>query len=254
MSFLRSNDAAIYYEEYGTGEPLILLPGLLGTIESHWRRFIPDLSTHFHTIAVDLRGHGRTNNPSGVLHLNTLINDLRILLDSLQIERAYVCGYSLGGYIGLAYGVQFPDTILGLVLHATKVDWTPEAIQATRLSLNPETIQTKVPAWGQALRKDHEPANGETGWMNLVRSSAEFIGEMKPMDEQLLLRARFPVLVSLCENDEMIPRTEAENLAQLLPNARFALQAGCKHPFQSVQRDPFIEEAVAFLKSIPLTR
>ncbi len=252
MSFVRSNDASIYYEEYGTGEPLILLPGLLGTIESHWRRFIPDLSKHFHTIAVDLRGHGRTNNPSGALRLDTFIDDLRILLDSLQIEQAYVCGYSLGGYIGLAYGTQYPDKILGLVMHATKIDWTPEAVEATKLTLNPESILAKVPSWAHDLRKDHEPANGETGWMNLVRSCAEFIGQMKPLDDQLLRRAVFPVLVSLCDSDEMITRAEAEHLVRQLPDARFALQAGCKHSFLSVQRGPFIEEALSFLKSIPL--
>ncbi|MFN0158666.1 MAG: alpha/beta fold hydrolase [Bacteroidota bacterium] len=175
MSFIRSNDATIYYEEYGTGEPLILLPGLLGTIESHWRRFVPELGKHFRTIAVDLRGHGRTNNPSQTLSINTFLNDLENLFNALEIDRAHLCGYSLGGYIGLAYGLEHPRSIASVATHGTKFYWTREAIDRTLKTLDPGNILAKIPAWAEALQRDHAPGNGENGWKDLLKASSAFI-------------------------------------------------------------------------------
>ena len=77
MSKIKVNDLTVYYEISGNGSPLVLLPGMLGTIESNWRRFIPALAQHYRTIAIDLRGHGGTDNPapSGKAGIGELIVD-----------------------------------------------------------------------------------------------------------------------------------------------------------------------------------
>ena len=118
MSEIRVDDLTIYYEISGTGAPLVLLPGLLGTIESNWRRFIPALARHYRTISVDLRGHGRTDNPdpsgkesTGKLYIERMVDDLIGLLDGLEFEQASVLGYSLGGCVGLAAGLKRPGRI-----------------------------------------------------------------------------------------------------------------------------------------------
>ena len=249
MSFILSKDAALYYEEYGSGETLILLPGLLGTIESHWRRFIPDLARYFHIIAVDLRGHGKTNNPSGRLTLSAFIEDLHTLYDSLQIDRASLCGYSLGGYIGLAFGLQNPFKVRSLLMHGTKFFWTEAAIQAATKDFDPATIMQKVPAWGETLQRDHEPGNDIDGWKQLLKTSGEFIESMQHngLPHENLSRAVFPIAVSVGDSDEMIPREEAERLVRLLPNARLHIMENTKHPMQSVQKGPFVDFAQSFL-------
>lgn len=84
MAYGRSGDAVVYYEEYGGGPTLILLPGLLGTIDSTRRRFVPDLAAAFHVLVADLRGHGRTNNPAGVLTEVHTPADCRHPIQSLQ--------------------------------------------------------------------------------------------------------------------------------------------------------------------------
>lgn len=60
--FADVNGAKIYYEEYGQGEPLILLHGF-GRTASDWQLFIQDLSKHYRVIAWDMRGHGRSTSP-----------------------------------------------------------------------------------------------------------------------------------------------------------------------------------------------
>ena len=248
MAFILSKDAAIYYEEYGSGETLILLPGLLGTVESHWRRFIPEFARHFHVIAVDLRGHGKTNNPSGKLGIGAFVEDLHTLFDSLQIEQASLCGYSLGGYIGLAYGLRNPGKVHALIMHGTKFFWTEVAVEAAVKDFDPAVIMQKVPTWGEALQRDHEPGNGIDGWKRLLKTSGEFIESMQHngLSHENLSRAVFPVTVSVGDSDEMIPREEAERLVSLLPNASLHIMENTKHPMQSMQKAPFVEIALSF--------
>lgn len=251
MSLIRSLDAAIYYEEYGSGEPVVLLPGLLGSIESHWRRSIPEFSKFFHAIVADLRGHGRSNNPGGVLSLDLLLYDVDALLDSLQFERASVCGYSLGGYIGLTYGIRHPGKVRSLVMHATKSYWTGDAVSASLRGLDSGAIGAKIPAFGELLKQDHEPGNGLDGWRSVLSSAGLLIRDMpeKGIAEETLALADFPVLVSVCESDEMIPGAEARRLAEGLPRASTHILDGCKHPMQSVPKPAFVEAAMGFLSA-----
>lgn len=250
MSFIRSKDAALYYEEYGSGEPLILLPGLLGTIESHWRRFIPEFSRHFHVIALDLRGHGRTNNPSGVLRLHTFVHDLYALYDALDIETAHVCGYSVGGYIGLAFGIRHPGRVRSLLMHATKFRWTPEAVAATTKDFDPEVIRANTSHWAAQPQGDHA-LDGENGWENLLASAREFIATLpdEGLSEQSLRLAHFPVCVFLGDNDEMIAREEAERVVAVLPDAMLEILPDTRHAMKHVQKTLFLERALRFFSA-----
>ena len=250
MSLISSKDSAIYYEEHGSGEPLILLPGLLGTIESHWRRFIPDFARHFHVIAADLRGHGKTNNPSQTIRLHTLVADLFSLYESLEIDSANICGYSLGGYVGLAFGIQHPGRVRSLLMHATKFFWTPDAVASTMNDLDAEKILLNVPKWAEQLRQDHSSANGEEGWKSLLVSAREFIETLpaEGLTEQAVRLADFPILVSAGDSDEMISRNEADRLSSILPNARLNILANTRHPMQCVQKMPFLDPAISFFR------
>lgn len=251
MPYIRSKDSALYYEEYGSGETLILLPGLLGTIESHWRRFIAEFARQYHVVAADLRGHGRTNNPSGTIRLHTLVGDLFTLCETLEIETARICGYSLGGYVGLAYGIQHPGRVQSLVMHGTKFYWTPNAVASTVKQFDAATILATVPHWAEQLQKDHTPANGHDGWRVLLTVAQEFIATLphEGLTEQSLSLARFPVLVALGDEDEMIPRDEAVRLTAALPSGRLEVLPNTRHPMQRVQKALFLERALAFFQT-----
>lgn len=250
MSYIRSKDSAIYYEEHGSGETLILLPGLLGTIESHWRRFIPDFAQHFHVIAADLRGHGRTDNPSAQLRLHQLVDDVFALYETLEIDSAHICGYSLGGYIGLAFGIQHPGRVRSLLMHGTKFFWTPEAVASTVKDFDAARILEKVPKWSMQLQNDHAPANGDEGWKGLLDAAKEFIGTMpsEGLTENAVRRADFRVLVSVGDADEMVPQVEASQLVSELPDAKLYVLPATRHPMQLVQKQPFLDAALSFIQ------
>jgi len=249
MSFIRSDDATIYYEEYGTGESLILLPGLLGTIESTWRRFIPDFSHSFHTIVVDFRGHGRTNNPSGALELAMLNRDLHALIDTLALDSVMLCGYSLGGYVGLHYALQHPGRVDRLVMHATKFYWTAESTEAMQHDLDPESLERLSPQRAERLRQEHLPANGSDGWSSLARAGCSLLDEIakRGIQEETLDLATFPVLVTQGEHDASITRVEAETLARSFPSGSFQIIPDAGHPISSVPTTVFLREVLPFL-------
>lgn len=253
MSFIQSKDAAIYFEEHGSGSPLILLPGLLGTIEGHWRRFIPDLARRFHVIAVDLRGHGRTNNPSQHIHLHTLVADLFALYETLGIDDASICGYSLGGYVGLAFGIQHPGRVQSLIMHATKFFWTPDAVSSTAREFDPDAIAEKVPHWAEQLRREHTSTDDAHGWKNLLKQAQAFIETMpaEGLSEQALRLANFPVLVTVGDADELIPVGEADRLAAVLPYGMRHVFPATRHPMPKLDKRLFLDIAYSFLNVEP---
>jgi pimeloyl-ACP methyl ester carboxylesterase len=254
MSYILSKDATLYVEEHGSGETLVLLPGLLGTMERHWRRFIPQFAKRFHVVAVDLRGHGRTNNPSQQMRLHTLVADLFCLFDTLEIESARVCGYSLGGYIGLAFGIRHPGRVHSLLMHGTKFYWTPEAVAATVRDFDVDNVIANVPKWAAQLQGDHAPANGEDGWQTLLRVAQEFIATMpaEGLTENALRSAGFPVMVSAGDTDELVPVVEVQRLARRLPFGTHHIFPAARHPLPKLDTEAFLNLACSFFDSSPV--
>jgi pimeloyl-ACP methyl ester carboxylesterase len=102
MFFRTSDGAAIHYEDYGAGQPIVLIPGFLCTTR-FFAALIPALSTAHRLILVDPRGQGYS---SKILEGHTLTRhaqDLRELLDHLNVRDALIMGWSMGGQTVLEY-------------------------------------------------------------------------------------------------------------------------------------------------------
>ena len=95
------NGLSMYYEIYGTGQPLILLHGGFG-LTSMFGEVLPLLAQSRQVIAVDLQGHGRTADIDRPMRLELMGDDIAALIKYLGFEQADVMGYSMGGGGGTA--------------------------------------------------------------------------------------------------------------------------------------------------------
>jgi len=104
----------IYYETHGSGRPLILLHGGLGSGEM-FGPILPALTAGHQVIAVDLQGHGRTADIERPLSIELMAGDIAALIKHLGLEKPDVMGYSLGGGVAMLTALRHPEVVGRLV-------------------------------------------------------------------------------------------------------------------------------------------
>src|SRR5580692_11150604 len=133
MSFVENNGAKIYWDERGSGEPLLLIMGL--SYPSYmWHRSRPILAKLFRTIALDNRGVGQSDAPPGIYSIALMASDAAAVLDAAGIESAHVFGVSMGGMIAQEFALQYPNRVRSLILGCT-APGGPHAVQAEPAAL-----------------------------------------------------------------------------------------------------------------------
>ncbi|CEG28302.1 2-succinyl-6-hydroxy-2,4-cyclohexadiene-1-carboxylate synthase [Bacillus sp. B-jedd] len=114
------NGLAYHVEVCGKGEPLLLLHGFTGS-SGTWLPFCEKWGRHSMLICPDLPGHGNTESPDEPVRysMENTIEDLCAILDKLEVERANVLGYSMGGRIALGFASARPGRVGKLVLESS---------------------------------------------------------------------------------------------------------------------------------------
>lgn len=125
------NGLHIYYETWGSGRPLVLLHGGLGSGEM-FGPILPALTDRHQVIAPDLQGHGRTADIERPISLEAMGEDIAALIGHLGLEKPDVMGYSLGGGVALMTAARHPDLVRKLVVVSANV--TRTAIPAEMLA------------------------------------------------------------------------------------------------------------------------
>ena len=110
------NGIEMAYRDVGTGEPLLLLHGFGSCAEASWTPFLDAFSPPYRLIVPDLRGHGRSTNPSGVFTHRQSAADVLALLDALGLPRVRAVGISTGGMTLLHAATAAPERFERLVV------------------------------------------------------------------------------------------------------------------------------------------
>jgi pimeloyl-ACP methyl ester carboxylesterase len=113
-AYAEVNGLNLYYETHGSGRPLVLLHGGLGSGEM-FGPVLPTLAEHHRVVAVDLQGHGRTADIDRLLDVRLMADDIAALIDHLGLEGADVVGYSLGGGVAWQTAIRHPEKVRRLV-------------------------------------------------------------------------------------------------------------------------------------------
>src|SRR5262249_31686413 len=108
----------LYYEVYGSGEPLVLLHGGVASTES-WSNILPALVAGRQIIAVDLQAHGHTADIDRPMRYELMAEDIVGLIKYLGLAKADLMGYSLGGGVALKTAIDHPEVVNKLIVVST---------------------------------------------------------------------------------------------------------------------------------------
>jgi (E)-2-((N-methylformamido)methylene)succinate hydrolase len=115
----------IAYQRHGSGPTVLLVHGVGGD-STHWAAIAEQLHARFDVIAMDLRGHGKSDRIAGPVDARDLARDAVQVLDEAGVAKCAVVGFSLGGAIALALTLDFPERVEKLAVIGTVCGRTPE--------------------------------------------------------------------------------------------------------------------------------
>src|ERR1700694_1397610 len=119
------NGINLYFETHGSGRPLVLLHGGLGSGEM-FGPVLPLLAERHQVVAVDLQGHRRTADIARPMDVRLTAGDIAALIDHLRLDAPDMVGYSLGGGVALHTAAKYPAKVRRLVMVSANV--RPDAI------------------------------------------------------------------------------------------------------------------------------
>lgn len=180
------NGLKLYYEIHGNGEPLVLLHGGLGAT-SMFGDNLPALAKVRKVIAIDLQGHGRTADIDRELSVEFMADDVAALLKHLNIEKADIMGYSMGGGVALQTAIRHPEVVNKLIVASApfkRSGFYPE-ILSQQAQVGPEaaemmkqtpmyqlyaSIAPKPNDWARLLSKIGDAMKKDYDWTESIKT------------------------------------------------------------------------------------
>lgn len=104
-----------HYVSRGVGPPVVLVHGLGGSL-GYWHGVMENLALHHHVVALDLRGHGRSDGTKGAFSIETWAQDVEALISALELPAVTLVGHSLGTLVAQQLAVTRPEAVDHLVL------------------------------------------------------------------------------------------------------------------------------------------
>jgi len=218
-----SGGVKIHYLVEGRGEPVVLIHGLLASAKLNWEwpGIIAELAKNHRVIALDCRGHGLSDKPlSEDQYGAKMVDDVVRLMDHLNLKKADIVGYSMGGAITMKLMVLHPERVRSAVLGG--MGWMKD---------------------DNVFAGDGKESKGQTAVDACVRGvkglavSAEDVRNIKT-----------PFLVIIGDNDPLRQRY-VEPLRKLRPDVPVKIVVGAGH-LTCVAKPEFKKEIKAFLDSI----
>jgi len=244
MPKVRVNGIGLNYVEAGSGDPLLLIMGFGGD-HLAWAFQTPVFAQRYRVIAFDNRGAGQSDVPDVPYTTRMMAEDAIGLLDALRIERAHVLGVSMGGMIAQEVALNHPERVRSLQLHCTlaRPDGYMHALleswRMVRTKVSPEEWMRIVALWlfsprTYAERPEFVEAVIQTGIA--TPNPFTITGFLRQGDAvrthdtlDRLGKLRQPALVSVAEDDILVPARFSRALAAAVPRAELRLIDGAGH-------------------------
>lgn len=245
----------LYYEELGKGPPLILIHGGISTSRSGWEPCYKFFAEHFRVIALDSRGHGKSENPSKELSYRLMADDTVAFIEELRLEDPLVCGWSDGGQIALEIGIEYPKAAKALVAGGVLSEMSNHYIEGMRAwglngpgDVDVQKLQETVPEFAASLKGLHSHVYGEDYWKDLLTISSIMWFNPESFPQERIRKIATPTLIIQGDRDEAVPLDDAVKIFKMLPKGELAIIAGAGHDGVLTQAPKFAGAIIEFLK------
>lgn len=196
--YITLSNTDIYYEEYGSGLPLLLLHGGFGSIQD-FQKVIPKLAKHFRVIAVDSPGHGRSEQ-ADTLSFNLMADYYSNMIDLINLDSVNIIGYSDGAITALLLAEKRPDKVKKIIASGvnSRMDGiNSEVIEYLKL-INPAFIESNQKEW---LVDYQSKSPDKDKWKKYVTDMTKMYSKNMLISEQVLSNISAKVMLVFGDRD-----------------------------------------------------
>lgn len=268
--FATKDNVKIYYEDRGSGEAVVLIHGW--SCSRHAFKYqVPELVKNHRVISYDLRGHGDSDRPEKGLTMAQYAQDLKELMNFLNLDKFSLVGWSMGTHIIFEYLKQFGSSDLEKICF---VDMAPKLITDENWDLglygdfdhqaNLELLATLTADWDgfvdefvPALFSENDNYDQET--VNWLKKEARkntphvminmWIAMVSQDYRDLLNQIDIPTLITYGEDSSLYSSENSEYLNENIANSKLVPFADCGHALILENPDKFNKELISFLKN-----
>ncbi len=245
--YIGVNDIKLYYEEYGKGEPLLLLHGNGGSI-ANFTFQIPELSKHYRVIAVDSRAQGRSTDSDQEITYALMAGDMSKLIRKLHLGSVNVLGWSDGGNVGLELAYAHPEQVKKLITFGANYTHVNYEAPDDSIVMSPDDPMVKRALAIRSMQgMDAESLSPDPGRLPLIRKKLNDLMNKHPnFTPAQLSQIKIPVLVAAGDHD-LISLDHTVSLFKSLPHAELLIVPAATH-FVLLEQPEFANrEIIKFL-------
>jgi pimeloyl-ACP methyl ester carboxylesterase len=255
--FFDSNGVKIHYTVQGQGEPVILIHGFGVNEQFQWVTpgIVKALAKDYRVIALDCRGHGRSDKPHDPKMYGTqMVEDVVRLLDHLKIKKAHVVGYSMGGFLTLKLITLYPDRFLSATTGGAgwnkkvDVDFLNELAESLDQGkgITPLILRLHPKDQPRPTEERLKTINAVFTAINDTKALAASLREMKQLaiPEDKVKAIRVPTLALIGEIDPL--KEGVDDLKEVLPSLKVVVLKKADH-MTAFAAPEFIQSLQEFL-------
>ena len=233
------NGVKIWYSEFGSGEPVILLHGGLANA-NYWGNQVPILARLYHVIVMDSRGHGRSTRNDQPFGYDLMASDVLALMDFLKIEKVAIVGWSDGAIIGLDLAIHHPERVARLFAFAANSD--PSGVK----DVNQSPVFRAFVARAEKEYDQLSPTPG--GYKSFLDEITKMWATQPHFTAEQLQSIAVPTAIVDGDHDGAIERENTEFMAKEIPGAKLIIQPSVSH-FSFLQNpEQFNSDVLRFLE------
>lgn len=226
--FVDIGNAKIYTEEYGQGEPLLLLHGNNGGIADFYLQ-IPSLAKHFRVIAIDTRGQGRSTDLStDPYSYDDFARDLYRVTAELELKKVNIVGWSDGGNTALSFNLMYPEMVKKVVTIGANLN--PSGVKDSLIAVFKKQLETDSQKNSRLVRLMLEHPNIKAAQLKLIQN---------------------PVLV-IAGGDDVIKPEHTRFIAEQISRAKLEIIPDATHYVPFEQSRQLNQTIVDFLKDVSI--